>query len=478
MMTRFIILLFLIAPCLTFGNVKSATITGKLAFAKENQIVTLITNPYGIGSFNSTERAIRTKIHNHRFSFKLSVNQGVLYFLLRSDSWSINQSTTGNDFCEPGDELVIDDLTKIGYVHFSGKGSFKLNINSQILAFTNWDAQNNSPPQKPENVKSFFENQNVLVNDQLDYLESKKDLISKRAYLLLKAKIFANVLAKYGYVGSYYSKIKGPAIDSTLVTLRPFNDSLINVQTLFVKENSEILKYSRELSTSLLTKYNYDSCIVKHKIFSIKDCYKLFKYRYKGGLRERIISTLIFSNRNHSKDYEDCIVDALKWIKNEELFTALDELYRNNLIGRSFFNFSLPDTSGRHHTLQEFKGRVVVLDFWYTGCGNCLRSAPYMAKIEKSFEGKNVEFISVSNDKIKAVWIKSVRNQLYSTSACLNLNTEGLGSQHPMIAKMNINSFPTLIILDMKGRIMRTPSDPRNDDGKDLTNLITTALKE
>jgi thiol-disulfide isomerase/thioredoxin len=113
-----------------------------------------------------------------------------------------------------------------------------------------------------------------------------------------------------------------------------------------------------------------------------------------------------------------------------------------------------------------------VIDFWFTGCGNCRLLAPFMKKIETLYISKNVQFITISIDKDSSIWKKSIIEGKYTSGMTLNLFTNGLGEEEPVIAKYYIRSYPTIVLIDKQGRIAATPVDPRLDKGKDLINLI------
>jgi thiol-disulfide isomerase/thioredoxin len=117
------------------------------------------------------------------------------------------------------------------------------------------------------------------------------------------------------------------------------------------------------------------------------------------------------------------------------------------------------------------------MDFWFTGCGPCRQTAPYLKKLEKLFEGKPVTFISVSIDKDKEQWLKSVKSEQYASADIINLYTNGEGAEHKIIQHYDINSFPTLILIDKQGRLCPNPVNPRIDDNKDLISKINNALK-
>ena len=59
-------------------------------------------------------------------------------------------------------------------------------------------------------------------------------------------------------------------------------------------------------------------------------------------------------------------------------------------------DFGFEDIDGRSHRLSEFRGRYVLLNFWYTGCGPCLVEFPHLKAAEARFASRGLMIIGLS----------------------------------------------------------------------------------
>ena len=124
---------------------------------------------------------------------------------------------------------------------------------------------------------------------------------------------------------------------------------------------------------------------------------------------------------------------------------AVDELAeRANLLGTPSEEWTTTDLSGRMHALSDYRGKVVVLDFWYRGCGWCIRAMPQMKQVAAHFEGRPVVVFGMNTDQ-KEEDAQFVIDKMGLTYP--NLKATGIPE------KYKVSGFPTLVILDQKGVI-------------------------
>jgi thiol-disulfide isomerase/thioredoxin len=126
------------------------------------------------------------------------------------------------------------------------------------------------------------------------------------------------------------------------------------------------------------------------------------------------------------------------------------------------------NNAGGTTSLDDLKGKYVYVDVWATWCGPCIAEIPSLKKVEKQYHSKNIEFVSISIDKIKDhdKWKKMIIDkelggmQLYADN-----NWES-----KFIEDYLIKGIPRFIIIDPAGKIVSSNA-PRPSDKK-LTELF------
>ena len=110
-------------------------------------------------------------------------------------------------------------------------------------------------------------------------------------------------------------------------------------------------------------------------------------------------------------------------------------------------NFSLKDADGDAVNLADYRGKVVLVNFWATWCGPCEAEIPWFIEFEKKYKDQGFAVLGVSMDDDG--W-KSVRP--YVASHKINYRVM-IGSEVVSQQFGEIESLPTSFVLDRAGRI-------------------------
>jgi len=115
---------------------------------------------------------------------------------------------------------------------------------------------------------------------------------------------------------------------------------------------------------------------------------------------------------------------------------------RYSIIDHPAAEWTCQDLSGKEHALKDCRGRVVVLDFWYRGCGWCVRAMPQVKEVAAHFADKPVTVFGMNTDREEA--------DAQFVIDKLGLNYDNLKATG-IPEKYKVHGFPTLIIIDQEG---------------------------
>ena len=131
----------------------------------------------------------------------------------------------------------------------------------------------------------------------------------------------------------------------------------------------------------------------------------------------------------------------------------LDAKYATTLVqpGTPAPDFTLKSLEGKTHTLQSFKGKVVVLDFWASWCPDCRKDAPDVVRLYKQYHPKGVEFVGISFDTEAQEWKQAIEKYGIEYLQVSELK----GFKESDIAKAyGIHWIPSLIVIGKDGKVL------------------------
>ena len=117
---------------------------------------------------------------------------------------------------------------------------------------------------------------------------------------------------------------------------------------------------------------------------------------------------------------------------------------RAEVVGQAAAEWSTKDLDGKPHALKDYRGKVVVLDFWYRGCGWCIRAMPQVNQLADDFKDQPVAILGMNTDREEkdAKFVVEAMALKYPI-----LKAEGLPQ------KYGVQGFPTLVLIGPDGTV-------------------------
>ncbi|MFP5501938.1 MAG: TlpA disulfide reductase family protein [Candidatus Sericytochromatia bacterium] len=131
-------------------------------------------------------------------------------------------------------------------------------------------------------------------------------------------------------------------------------------------------------------------------------------------------------------------------------------------------DFNLTSIEGKKFSLADFKGKVVILDFWATWCPPCREEIPDFIALQKQYRSQGLEIVGVSVDREGPSVVKKFGEEY-------GINYTSLMADDKVTAAYGgIRGLPTTFVIDRQGNIIKkyVGAQPKATFEKDVKALL------
>jgi thiol-disulfide isomerase/thioredoxin len=221
--------------------------------------------------------------------------------------------------------------------------------------------------------------------------------------------------------------------------------SVFKLKSVEHKPLAWVKQLKKESEQLFLLKREYDQLALEcQRTRTLKEC-----RTFTDRARERVVSAQKSATLEPVRDQ---YVNFLKTVDRDAKFALYDARVRETLYARGPATWELTGFDGCKHRLSDYRGKVVVLDFWFANCGWCLKSYPQVNEIARKYKERGVVVLGMNTDSAEEIELaqKVIRD--------MALNYTNLKARPALPAYQNESAgaafgFPTLFILDQAGKI-------------------------
>lgn len=222
---------------------------------------------------------------------------------------------------------------------------------------------------------------------------------------------------------------------------------------------------SSELSKALKSESTY------------RDIYELMRNypAYKNvQFRELIIATSVFDAFTRKFYSQNKTIEILSQLKEHSTYKYNQDLCENFIrkITHLQINYPAPDFSIGNVQSADYKGKYLYLNFCNTESYPCLQDFKEIKKLKQQF-GENIEFLSIACDWDVSKYLD------FASKKTVDWPIIHIGDQQHLLGEYNVKAFPTYILINPEGKIMKAPAQgPKENIQLEFIKIARDAVRK
>ncbi len=136
-------------------------------------------------------------------------------------------------------------------------------------------------------------------------------------------------------------------------------------------------------------------------------------------------------------------------------------------------DFALPDLDNKTQRLSDFRGKVILLNFWGSWCPPCRREMPSMERLYQHLKGEAFTILAV-NQAESANMVFAYTSEIEPSPTFPML----LDTQEAIPPQWKVRGLPASFIIDKQGRVAYRAMGGREFDHPDIENKIRSLIAE
>jgi len=137
-------------------------------------------------------------------------------------------------------------------------------------------------------------------------------------------------------------------------------------------------------------------------------------------------------------------------------------------IGKPMIDFELPNEKGNSINTRQYRGSILLIDFWASWCAPCRKQIPKITEVYEKFKNRNFKILSVSIDNDKSKWLIALEKEKNQWDNVL----ENKEFSSEIANEYEIISIPNTFLIDENGIIIAN-----NPTMQELEDYLSKNLK-